>query len=61
MSLHSIVEPAGTLQTGWKLSGRDPKKADIRNPEPAEPAPEAPPASPRSKWELSDRQLREIG
>jgi len=52
MSLHSIVEPAGTLQTGWHLSDKDPRKADVRNADEAlvvlEPAPEN-----RSKWELA--------
>ena len=47
MSLHSIVEPAGTLQTGWKLSEKDPKKADIRNPD-------APAPKTRSQWELAE-------
>lgn len=31
MSLHSIVEPAGTLATCWGLIGKDDKKPDIRN------------------------------
>ena len=55
MSLHSIVEPAETLQTGWHLAEKDPKKADVRNSgEPLvvpEPAPEN-----RSKWELADAE-----
>jgi len=32
MSLHSIIEPAGTLVTGWKLvPKRDCHAADVRN------------------------------
>ena len=32
MSLHSIIEPAGTLLTGWTLVPHDEKKtADVRN------------------------------
>ncbi|MBC2665011.1 hypothetical protein H7F51_05745 [Novosphingobium flavum] len=32
MSLHSLIEPAGTLLTGWKLVPGDKRKsADIRN------------------------------
>jgi len=60
MSLHSIVEPAGTLSTGWKLVPRDPQKADIRNRDDAAPAPEGegdrtPSApDPRSRWEVGE-------
>jgi len=69
MSLHSIIEPAGTLMTGWKLvPKRDCHAADVRNeddipleiactPAPAENAEEIKPAS---KWE-SDRKLTEVG
>jgi len=61
MSLHSIIEPAGTLSTGWKLVPRDPLKADIRNRDEATP-PVAedegdrtpPPADPRSRWEMDE-------
>lgn len=31
MSLHSIIEPAGTLNTGWGLIDKDCPKPDIRN------------------------------
>ncbi|MFC3174510.1 hypothetical protein ACFOD9_09615 [Novosphingobium bradum] len=60
MSLHSIIEPAGTLLTGWKLvPARDCHAADSRNdddipldlaraPAPAENAPRVVPAS---RWE----------
>jgi len=63
MSLHSIIEPAGTLVTGWKLvPKRDCHAADVRNeddipldvacaPAPAENAPEVDPAS---KWERTE-------
>ncbi len=66
MSLHPLVEPAGTLLTGWKLVPRDPARADIRNkdeaetPNPAEadrtgsPPDTAGPAGPRSKWEVGE-------
>ena len=58
MGLHSIIEPAGTLQTGWKLTDKDPAKADIRNKDEVEPAPEPGPAKrsakTRSKWELGE-------
>ena len=60
MSLHSIIEPAGTLSTGWKLVPRDPHKADIRNRDEAAPPPgdegdrTPPPADPRSRWEVGE-------
>jgi hypothetical protein len=41
MSLHSIIEPAGTLLTGWALVPETRKKAaDIRNKEEASPVPD---------------------
>ena len=60
MSLHSLVEPAGTLATGWKLVPRDKRKADIRNNDEASPpdegegdrTPHAP--DPRSRWEVGE-------
>ena len=72
MSLHSIIEPAGTLLTGWKLVPKpNCHAADTRNeddiplevacaPAPAENAPQIDPAS---KWEEreSERQLGEVG
>jgi len=67
MSLHSIIEPAGTLVTGWKLvPKRDCHAADVRNeddipldvacaPAPAENAPEIEPEiEPASRWEKSE-------
>jgi len=58
MSLHSIIEPAGTLQTGWKLVPKDGKTADIRNPDKAEENPPVPDADsrsdPRSAWEMPE-------
>lgn len=72
MSLHLIIEPAGTLLTGWKLVTRqDCHAADLRNDDdipldvacaPA-PAENAPPIEPASRWERpdSERKLREVG
>lgn len=67
MSLHSIIEPAGTLLPGWKLVPRDAKSAaDIRNEDdqplarpvdegdrclPPPPHAETEDADPRSRWE----------
>lgn len=40
MGLHSIIEPAGTLTTGWNLiTGNGRKMADIRNKDEASPVP----------------------
>jgi hypothetical protein len=34
MSLHPIIEPAGTLATGWKLVPHEPApNADLRHPD----------------------------
>ncbi len=60
MSLHSIVEPAGTLQTGWKLSGKDPRQTDIRNADDTQQT-RAVKAKTRSKWEKSADELAKIG
>ena len=60
MGLHSIVEPAGTLQTGWKLTDKDPDNVDIRNKDAAEPVPEPDPET-HSKWESSEWKLGEVG
>lgn len=62
MSLHSIIEPAGTLLTGWKLVPRTGKEAaDIRNDDEctACPADEGdrtpqPPEETRSRWEVGE-------
>jgi len=67
MSLHSIIEPAGTLMTGWKLvPKRDCHAADVRNDDdiPLEIACAPAPAEnaeihPESKWEAEDRTSRE--
>jgi len=59
MSLHSLVEPAGTLQTGWNLSGNNPRQADIRNADNTAPVPPAK-AKARSKWEKSADELAKI-
>ena len=75
MSLHSIVEPAGTLVHGWKLvPTRDPHAADLRNEDdiPLEtasaPAPpeNLPAINPASRWEAgkaakSDGKMGKIG
>ncbi len=59
MSLHCIVEPAGALQTGWKLSGKDPRPGDS-------PEADKPPcgsqekSKARSKWERSAEKLAKI-
>jgi hypothetical protein len=69
MSLHSIIEPAGTLMTGWKLvPKRDCHAADTRNEDdiPLEvasapaPAENEAPVEPASKWE-SERNLGKVG
>jgi len=71
MSLHSIIEPAGTLVTGWKLVPKpDCNAADLRNEDdiPLEVASAPAPAEnaarivPTSKWEeRSERELGEVG
>ncbi|HET9628296.1 MAG TPA: hypothetical protein VFP14_02325 [Novosphingobium sp.] len=71
MSLHSIIEPAGTLMTGWKLvPKRDCHSADVRNEDdiPLEVAcasapAENSPVDPSSKWEKkkSAGNLSEVG
>ena len=72
MSLHSIIEPAGTLLTGWKLVPRqDCHAADLRNDDDiplevacaAAPAENAPAIEPASRWESaqSERELGEVG
>lgn len=59
MSLHSIIEPAGTLSVGWGLvPDHDVGKADLRNKDKAEkPDPtegdRTPPSVTASKWELA--------
>ena len=58
MSLHCIVEPAGTLMTGWELVPEDDHgRADPRNTDHARPADpregdRTPVPLTRSKWEL---------
>lgn len=68
MGLHSIIEPAGTLLTGWGLvPDADCTKADVRNkgegarPAPAEDGDRTPVAAPQSKWESTERELGEVG
>ena len=74
MSLHSIIEPAGTLMTGWKLvPKRDCHAADTRNDDDipldvacaGAPAENAGAVEPVSKWEAGDapseRKLGEVG
>jgi hypothetical protein len=74
MSLLSIIEPAGTLATGWSLLPKEPgAPIDLRDPSPvpvdvdplkvyaADLVPELPRTATRSKWELSERELCEIG
>ena len=69
MSLHSIIEPAGTLVTGWKLVPKPANQAaDVRNDDDC-PVPECdegdrtPVAAedvkptqpdPRSRWEMGE-------
>lgn len=71
MGLHSIIEPAGTLMTGWELVPDCTKElTDVRNQDRA-PAPDpaggdrSPAVEPASKWERDAResagQLSEIG
>ncbi|HEY6870775.1 MAG TPA: hypothetical protein VI199_13560, partial [Novosphingobium sp.] len=68
MGLHTIIEPAGTLMTGWELvPEHDRKLTDVRNkdharaPDPAE-GDRSPPVEPQSKWERarSDGELGEV-
>jgi hypothetical protein len=65
MSLHTIIEPAGTLMTGWKLVPQpECRAADVRNDDdiPVEiaciptAAENAPPVHPASRWELSSEK-----
>jgi hypothetical protein len=74
MSLLSIIEPAGTLATGWSLLPKEPgAPIDLRNPSPvpvdvdplkvddADLVSEQPRGTTRSRWERSDGQLGEVG
>lgn len=72
MGLHSIIEPAGTLMTGWELVPDCSDLIDIRNKDRG-PVPDSadgdrtPAIEPASKWERrpveepSGRELRKVG
>lgn len=67
MGLHSIIEPAGTLMTGWELVPDCADLIDVRNKDRA-PAPDptegdrSPPVEPQSKWErVPDDSAGELG
>ena len=67
MSLHSMIEPAGTLLTGWKLVTEPTKAAaDVRNEDDPPPGnvdegDRTPPPAPPGPAERSRREVGKAG